>query len=268
MSELTDRYRATNPGITATSAALLTLIGCVAFFVQSRVGFPHYPALALSSAWDFEKLVWVTWVALGLSIALLVYECRRDPFIRCLTGILVVLFLIELFPPHLSFGDFPARHRWIVKLISGGAGSIAAAIVIIGLPVFVRRFTLIVREAARSRDNELRLIAAAESSSDAVCIYNSVRDSNGEICDFKFAFLNSNAERVFGMSRDHVLGKNLSEVFLPLRKTDHFEQYKRVVDSGKPTLLEVTSKTFKSGDDTGRYRIQIVKLADGLVATI
>jgi diguanylate cyclase (GGDEF)-like protein/PAS domain S-box-containing protein len=267
MSELIDRYKAANPGITATSAALLTLMGCVAFFVQSRVGFPHYPALALSAAWDFEKLVWVTWAALGVSIALLVYECRRDPFIRCLTGVLVALFLIELFPPKLSHGDFPAHHSWIVKLIAG-ASSIAAVIVIIGLPVFVRRFTLIVREAARSRDNELRFIAAAESSSDAVCIYNSVRDSNGEICDFRFAFLNGNAEQVFGMSSDHVLGKNLSEVFLPLRNTDHFQQYKRVVDTGKPALLEVTSKTFNSGDGSGRYRIQIVKLADGLVTTI
>jgi diguanylate cyclase (GGDEF)-like protein/PAS domain S-box-containing protein len=267
MSEGTDRYKTANPGITATSATLLTLIGCVAFFVQSRVGFPRYPALALSAGWDFEKIVWVTWAALGISIALLVYECRRDPFIRWLTGVLVALFLIELFPADLSLGASPAHHRWIVKLVAE-TGSIVAMSIIVGLPVFVRRFTLIVRDAARARDSELRLIAAAESSSDAVCMYNSVRDSNGEICDFKFVFLNGNAQRVFGMSSDHVLGRNLSELFLTLRHPDHFEQYKRVVETGKPTLLEVTSKTFKSGDGPGRYRIQIVKLADGVLTTI
>jgi diguanylate cyclase (GGDEF)-like protein/PAS domain S-box-containing protein len=266
MSELTERYQTAGPGITATSATLLTLIGCVALFVQSRVGLPH-ASLTLSTSWNFETVVWITWTALGISMALLVYESRNDAFIRCIAGAFLLLFLIDLFDRNPGLNALPYHQQWVVRLFAG-AGSIAAAIFVVGLPIFVRRFTLIVRDAARSRDNELRLIAAAESSTDAVCMYSSVRDVNGEICDFKFIFLNGNAERRLGMTKDQVLGKNLLDIYPALRNTKHFGQHTRVVETGQSALIEVTSETFKSGDGPGRYRIQIVKLDDGIATTI
>ena len=132
----------------------------------------------------------------------------------------------------------------------------------------MRRLTLIVRDTTRSRDNELRLIAAAESSADSVILYDSVYDAAGEICDFKFIFLNGNAQRMIGMHRDHVLGKNLYEVFPTIRTANLFDRHKRVAETGEPALIEVKSSVFQPNSDPGRYQIQVVQLSNGIATTI
>ena len=145
---------------------------------------------------------------------------------------------------------FSTDYPWVVKLLAG-AGSLAATVFVAGLPISVRRLTLIVRDATRSRDNELRLITAAESSADSVILYDSVYDAAGEICDFKFIFLNGNAERMIGMDREPVLGNNLYEVFPAIRTTDLFERHKRVAETGEPALIEVNSSTFQAEGQPG-----------------
>ncbi len=267
MSESTERYRTTGSGLVAAAATLLTLVGCVAVFVQSHLGLSHYHVLSLTTGATFEQIVGVAWLALGVSMTLIIYECRKEVFVRWIAGAFLVVLIADLFQRQLGPAAFPGEHPLLVRFLAV-AGSIAAAIFIAGLPFFVRRFTLIVRDAARSRDNELRLIAAAESSTDAVCMYDSVRDASGEICDFKFIFLNGNAERMIGMKREQVLGKNLFDVFPSIRNTEHFDRHRQVVETGEPAVVEFTSKTFPSGGAPGRYQVQVVKLADGIATTI
>src|SRR5256885_435561 len=170
MTELIERYRHAGSGIVATSATLITLVGCIALFLQSRLGSMHYPRLALTTNVTFEKIIWVAWFALGVSLALLVYD--------------------------------------------------------------------------------------------------SVYDATGEICDFKFIFLNGNAERMIGMDRSRVLGNNLYDVFPAIRTTDLFERHKRVAETGEPALIEVTSATFQPKGKPARYQIQVVKLSNGIATTI
>src|SRR5260370_29021199 len=141
-------------------------------------------------------------------------------------------------------------------------------IFVAGLPLSVRRLTLIVRDATRSRDNELRLIPAAESSADSVILYDSVYNATGEICDFKFIFLNGNAEQMIGMDRGRVLGNNLHQVFPAIHTTDLFERYKRVAETGEPALIEVTSSTFQPKGKPARYQIQIARLSNAIATTI
>ncbi len=69
MTELIQRYRNAGSGIVVTSATLIALVGCVALFLQSRLGSLHYPGLALTTrltaSLAFEKIIWVAWFALG-----------------------------------------------------------------------------------------------------------------------------------------------------------------------------------------------------------
>jgi PAS domain S-box-containing protein len=125
-----------------------------------------------------------------------------------------------------------------------------------------------VRDTTRSRDSELRLIAAAESSADSVILYDSVYDVTGELRDFKFIFLNGNAERMLGMHRDQVIGKNLYEVFPTIRTGNLFDRHKRVAETGEPALIEVTSSVFQPESSSGRYQIQVVQLSNGIATTI
>jgi len=271
MSDLIERYRHAGSGIVTTSATLITLVGCIALFLQSRLGALHYPGLALTTrltaSLAFEKVIWVAWFALAVSLALLVYECRKDVFIRWVVGAFLVFLLADLLDRELALSPIASDYPWIVKLLAA-AGSIAATVFVAGLPISVRRLTLIVRDATRARDNERSLITAAESSADSVILYDSVFNDAGEITDFKFIFLNGNAERMIGMNRSQVLGNNLYEIFPRIRTTDLFERHKRVAETGEPALIEVTSSTFQAEGQFARYQIQIVKLSNGIATTI
>ena len=82
MTELIERYKRAGSGIVATSATLITLVGCGALFLQSRLGSLNHPRLVLTTSLTFEKVIWFAWFALGVSLALLIYECRKDIFIE------------------------------------------------------------------------------------------------------------------------------------------------------------------------------------------
>jgi diguanylate cyclase (GGDEF)-like protein/PAS domain S-box-containing protein len=271
MTELIQRYRNAGSGIVVTSATLIALVGCVALFLQSRLGALHYPHLALTTrltaSLAFEKVIWVAWFAVGVSIALLVYECRRDIFIRWVAGAFLLFLIADLLDRQLAITALSSDYPWIVKLCAA-AGSLAATVFVAGLPLSVRRLTLIVRDTTRARDNELRLLAAAESSADSVILFDSVYDDAGDICDFRFLFLNSNAERMIEMNRDAVLGKNFYEVFPSLRAEDLFERQKRVAETGEPAVIEITSSIFKSEGQPGRFQIQVAQLSNGIATTI
>jgi diguanylate cyclase (GGDEF)-like protein/PAS domain S-box-containing protein len=265
MSELMERYRSAGFGIIATSATTLTLGACVALILQSGLRL-HRSSLAIATGSTFETVVWVAWLALGVSMIVLVYGCWKDVLTRWVAGAFLIFLAIDLINRKIP-DTFSSEHPWTVKLLVT-AGSFAGTVFVAGLPIIFRRMTLLVRDASRSRDNEMRLIAAAESSTDSVILYESVRNANGEICDFKFIFLNGNAERLIGNSRKRVLGKNLFEIFPTVRNTDHFERYRQVVETGEPALIEITSNTFHSEGGPGRFQIQVVKLADGIATTI
>jgi diguanylate cyclase (GGDEF)-like protein/PAS domain S-box-containing protein len=271
MTELIERYRHAGSGIVATSATLIALVGCFALFVQSRLGSLHYPGLVLTTrlttSLAFEKIIWVAWFALAVSLALLVYECRKDVFIRWVVGAFLVFLIADLLDRELVISSLSVNYPWIVRLFAG-AGSIAATVFVAGLPISIRRITLIIRDATRSRDNEIRLITAAESSADSVILYDSIYDEAGEICDFKFIFLNRNAERMIGMHRSVVLGNNLNEVFPAMRTADIFERHRKVAETGEPALIELTSSVFQPGGKLARYQIQVVKLSNGIATTI
>ncbi len=268
MSELIQRYRHAGSGIVATSATLITLVGCIALFLQSRLGtMIHYPRLVLTTSLTFERIIWVAWFAMGVSLALLIYECRKDVFIRWVAGAFLVFHIADLLDRELAMRYFASDYPWIVRLLAW-AGSLAATVFVAGLPISVRRLTLIVRDATRSRDNELSLIAAAESSADSVILYDNVYNKAGEICDFKFIFLNGNAEQLLGIDRSQVLGNNLYEVFPGIRTPDLFERHRRVAETGEPALIELTSSTFLSEGVPARHQIQVVKLSNGIATTI
>ncbi|MGH9597159.1 MAG: hypothetical protein ACRD3K_10220, partial [Edaphobacter sp.] len=101
MTELIERYRHAGSGIVATSATLIALVGCIALFLQSRLGsLLQYPGLALTTkltaSLAFEKIIWVAWFAFAVSLALLVYECRKDVFIRWVVGAFLIFLIADL----------------------------------------------------------------------------------------------------------------------------------------------------------------------------
>jgi diguanylate cyclase (GGDEF)-like protein/PAS domain S-box-containing protein len=267
MLDLIQRHRNTGHYIIAKSAITTIVIGCALFLLQSRLQFVHLHITALTASITFERLASVAWLALALSTALLVVQYHTDPAIRWVAGPFLLFLIIHLLHHDFALPSLSTDHPTLDYLLSA-LGTLCAVIFAAGLPFFVRRVANIVREASRSRKSEMRLSAAAESSTDAVFMYDSVRTSDGDIQDFRFTFLNRNAERMLGTNRKQVIGKTLSEIFPDLRGDDQLEQHKTVVETGQPACIEFTSALFPSDGHPGRYQIQIVKLGDGIAMTI
>ena len=114
----------------------------------------------------------------------------------------------------------------------------------------------------RERD---RLQAAAESSTDALYICEAIRDTQGEIEDFVFTYLNGNVEKIFEIERGLMLGKRMCDVLPKDHALGFLEAYRQVVVSGNPFEAEVP---IHPDDGTSRWvRVRAVPFEDGIVLT-
>ena len=92
-----------------------------------------------------------------------------------------------------------------------------------------------------------------------------MRNDAGKIVDFRFLYVNANAERLAGRQRSDLLGRTLSSV-TPIRPASSmFGRFCKVVDTGKPLNEEFPVK-YDSVKATW-LRSQVVKLGDGLAVT-
>jgi diguanylate cyclase (GGDEF)-like protein/PAS domain S-box-containing protein len=120
-------------------------------------------------------------------------------------------------------------------------------------------------ECKRAKEAHLQFLAAAETSLDSFSILESVRDSSGDIVDFRFVYVNANTERMIGMPRSELLGKMLCPVMSVNKQGGMFARSCRVVNTGEPLNEEfpVTRSNIKAS----WLRFQVVKLGDGLAIT-
>jgi signal transduction histidine kinase/CheY-like chemotaxis protein len=140
--------------------------------------------------------------------------------------------------------------------------SIIAAIALAFLIPKVRR---ILEELKSSRKNALRLLGAAESSLDCLYFADAARNANGEIDDFVFTYVNSNAVRFVAFSRDELIGARMCEVFPINLKLGLIDKYRRVVSTGEAFVGEFAIQ--EETINTTWMRLQAVKLGDGVAVT-
>lgn len=118
---------------------------------------------------------------------------------------------------------------------------------------------------AALREERDRMHAVAESSMDALFICEAARDSNGQVEDFIFTYLNKNVESIMNMPRSAMLGRRMAELHLNEGSAERMEQYRRVVQTGEPFACEFPSRL---GTNPKQWlRLQVVKLRDGLAIT-
>jgi diguanylate cyclase (GGDEF)-like protein len=130
------------------------------------------------------------------------------------------------------------------------------------LPWLINVITL---PSARSRMEHARFLAAAESSLDDFYIFDGVPNETGEIVDFRFNYLNPNAERRLNLTRHELVGKILTEVRPFMISSGLIGHYREVVRTGTPFATEIYI-------DDDRIRatwisVQVVKLGDGIAIT-
>jgi diguanylate cyclase (GGDEF)-like protein/PAS domain S-box-containing protein len=110
-----------------------------------------------------------------------------------------------------------------------------------------------------------RFIAAAETSPDAFLILDSVRNSAGDIVDFRYVYANSHAVELLKTPRETILKQNMCVLFPENRTSGQFDKYRKVVISSEP-LSEEFSVPLEDGKDMW-LRQRVSKLGDGVAIT-
>lgn len=110
-----------------------------------------------------------------------------------------------------------------------------------------------------------RFLAAAESSLDDFYIFDGVPDTSGRIVDFRFSYINPNAERRLRIKRESLLGKILTEVRPFMISSGLIDKYREVVRTGVPFTCEVflDDEMIKAT----WLSVQVVKLGNGIAIT-
>lgn len=152
---------------------------------------------------------------------------------------------------------FPHRLAWI-QLLS----SIPIAV---GMVTFLSHRRSLKESAALAQKEHARFLASVESSLDDFYIFDGIPDASGEIVDFRFSYINPNAERRLNIRREKLLGRVLTEVRPYMMTSGLIEKYKEVVRTGVPLACEIFI-------DDERIKatwlnIQVVKLGRGIAVT-
>ena len=91
--------------------------------------------------------------------------------------------------------------------------------------------------------------------------FEAVRNSAGEIVDFKIAYTNDKIFDVTGRSPEEIIGKLTSDVYPIIFTNEDFELYKKVIDTGEPIEYE-QGYDLKNG--YFYFCSEVLKLGDGV----
>jgi PAS domain S-box-containing protein len=116
--------------------------------------------------------------------------------------------------------------------------------------------------------SEVRFRTSVENMLDCFGIYSAIRNEAGAIIDFRVEYVNAAACEANQMTKEQQLGKGLCEILPAHRESGLFEEYCRVVETGKPLVKESLSYSDVYGQQrlVRAFDLRVTKLEDGFVA--
>ena len=153
---------------------------------------------------------------------------------------------------------------WLNRHLPWIQATMSIAVALCAVAAFPRiQFAL--AQAASARKEHADFVAAAETSLDDFYIFDGVCNASGEIVDFRFRYLNANAERRLKVRREDLYGKILTEIRPFMLTSGLIHHYLEIVRSGIPFIGEV----FIDDDRIKAtwINVQAIKLGDGIAVT-
>jgi PAS domain-containing protein len=215
--------------------------------------------LALHIASDSVIFLSYLWIAFSL-VRVLHQQRRQIPFAWILVafGTFIVAcgfthamdVVVLWFPMYWLAGD--------IKLVT----ALASLITAIALPSLVPKIGPLLQEAMTSRRNESRFRTAIDNGSDAFYIFESVRDADGEIIDFRFDIVNQKGAELISNTLQGLKGQNLCDLYPGNRTNGLFERYQHVVNTGDIFEAEIPFNVETAKASWLMFRV--TKLDDGV----
>jgi diguanylate cyclase (GGDEF)-like protein/PAS domain S-box-containing protein len=219
---------------------------------------------ALTYSLIADGLAWLTCLVACLMI-LRFAQLLRDRVPFGLTTYLLGLFLACFGLERLA-GDLPLTGH--LRELAGELPlfrAAAAVVIAMGVAALLPYVRSMLRAVIAANKEHEQFVVAAESSLDAFYIFDSVRDDEDNIVDFRFTYVNANSEERMRKPRAELLGSLLSDELPLALKTRLIEKYKEVVTTGNPFTEELLIEP--EGVAPYWVAMQVVKLGDGVVVT-
>jgi len=199
----------------------------------------------------FLKLMWQVTNSSGAS--------TPTAFIRYLLFSFLFFFTLERLGGYAT--PWP-QSRWLTDGLIQICSSIATVAAVAAVLPHLRNTKEGFALAKTQRD---RFLAAAESSLDDFYLFDGVPDDSGDIVDFRFSYINPNAERRLKISRESLYGKVLTEVRPFMTASGLIEKYREVVRTGRPYTCEI----FIDDDRIAAtwLDVQVIRLGTGIAIT-
>ena len=202
-----------------------------------HVSWPHLRHSDLTFSLVADGLAWLICLIVCVMVVRLAQHLRdRVPF--GMTAYILALFVVcfgvaRLAGYALLWG--PLRHLEPSLQMIRAAASVVVAM---GVAVLFPYVGSMIRAVTAANKEHEQFVAAAESSLDAFYIFESVRDEDNDILDFRFTYVNANGEKRLRIPRNELIGQRLSDVLPYLVTTGILEKHKQVVQSGIPFTNE------------------------------
>jgi PAS domain S-box-containing protein len=145
------------------------------------------------------------------------------------------------------------------------------------LPVVARRAVEANRMALERKQaeealkkSEERFRTSAETLLEGFAILSAVRDSNGQIIDFKYEYINKAGCKMNQKPHEEHMGKTLLELLPTHKEIGLFDEYVRVVETGQPLTKEflIYEAIYGGGKRLRQaFDVRITRLGDGFVTT-
>lgn len=119
------------------------------------------------------------------------------------------------------------------------------------------------------RESEERFRTSVENMMDPFAILTAVRNEQGQIVDFCFAYVNAAACENNPLPRDHTIDHKLLQLAPPHKLRGLFDLFRHVVESGEPALVDESTFEESIGDKAmiGYFESRATKLGDGFAVT-
>jgi len=132
---------------------------------------------------------------------------------------------------------------------------VGSCALIIGLGEAMRR----ARDRSRAAEQQFR--QWQEASLQGFAVLSAVRDGEGAIVDFRFAYINPRGAAMFGRTLDAVAGQCMLEVLPGAKASGAVHSFVGVVETGEPSDTEVY---YEGGGIDAWFRNLVVRVDDGI----
>ena len=116
-------------------------------------------------------------------------------------------------------------------------------------------------QAAALTESERRFRAVQDASPDASLLAQAVRDDEGSIVDFLFAYANTASQYLLMGGPEEIVGRTMREAFPESVEAGRLDVYAHIVETGQPWQKDVF---YRRGTVAHGLRVTAVKVGDGV----